>query len=81
MTFEELSDYIACGREIEFEYQQHKYSITYGESSSGGYISFCEFYKETLDVNSAKELWKASYNGISIKDMLLNLSPESIWLY
>lgn len=81
MTFDELSDYIACGREIEFEYKQHKYSITYGESSNGDYISFCEFYKETLDVKSAQELWNSYYHGISIKDVLLRLTPESIWLY
>ena len=34
MTLHQLTDYIQCGREIEFEYNDKKYSITYGERNN-----------------------------------------------
>ena len=81
MTLHELTDYIQCGREIEFEYNDKKYSITYGERNNVEFISFCEFYKNSLDVRSPKELWNAEYNGIPIRKILENMSNASIWIF
>ena len=66
---------------IEFEYNDKKYSITYGERNNVEFISFCEFYKNSLDVRSPKELWNAEYNGIPIRKILENMSNASIWIF
>lgn len=50
MTKQELFNYIEHGREIEFTFQNRKYSITYGIIEGKEVISFCEFYQETTEV-------------------------------
>lgn len=68
--------YIDTGREIEFTYDKKEYSITYYNDNRVNYISFCEFYKEPIDVSSFDELLEKKYNGISIKDMIESLSED-----
>ena len=69
-------DYIDTGREIEFTYDKKEYSITYYNDNRVNFISFCEFYKEPIDVSSFDELLEKKYNGISIKDMIESLSED-----
>ena len=53
-----------------------KYSITYYNDNRVNFISFCEFYKEPIDVSSFDELLENKYNGISIKDMIESLNED-----
>lgn len=76
MTKEILNELISTGREIEFDYKGKKYSIIYFKENNEKIISFCEYYKDTLDVRSADELWNSTYNNISIKEMLSSLSED-----
>lgn len=76
MTKEILNELIATGREIEFDYKGKKYSIIYFKENNEKIISFCEYYKDTLDVRSADELWNSTYNNISIEEMLSSLSED-----
>ena len=69
-------DYIETGREIEFTYDTQEYSITYYNDNRVNFISFCEFYKEPIDVSSFDELLEKKYNGISIKDMIESLNED-----
>ncbi len=69
-------EYIDTGREIEFTYDKKEYSITYYNDNRANYISFCEFYKEPIDVSSFDELLEKKYNGISIKNMIESLSED-----
>ena len=49
MSIDVLREYVYYGREIEFDYQNKKFSITYGKdpaSGDGHIISLCEFYQE-----------------------------------
>ncbi len=76
MKKEILNELVATGREIEFDYKEKQYSITYYNDNREKYISFCEFYKKTLDVSNADELWNSTYNNISISEMLSSLSED-----
>lgn len=81
MTKEQLIDYVNSGREIEFQFQGKKYSITYSPAGEEDYISFCEFYKETSDVKTVEELMQVTRNGISVIQMLESITDEDIWIY
>lgn len=81
MTKEQLIDYVNSGREIEFQFQRKKYSITYSPAGEEDYISFCEFYKETSDVKTVEELMQVTRNGISVIQMLESITDEDIWIY
>ncbi len=54
MRKEELKELIELGHEIEFKYKGKKYSITYYNDKRKNYISFCEFYKEPIDVSNVE---------------------------
>ena len=56
MTKEQLFEWVDTGRELEFNYKGKDYSITYFRKNRKICISFCEFYKETLDVATVDEL-------------------------
>lgn len=81
MTKEILNELIATGREIEFDYKGKQYSITYYNDNRKKYISFCEFYKETLDVSNVDELWNSTYKNISVKDMILSINEDDYSVY
>lgn len=81
MTRAELKNYVEQGREIEFEYNEKKYSITYVPHDVKDYISFCEFYKETTEVCSVDELEKVERDGITVMQMLEHLPKEKIWVF
>lgn len=81
MKKEQLKEYVANGREIEFEYKGKEYSITYGVIDGQEVISFCEFYKETTEVQTYEELLKVSRDGVTVAEMWESLKENDIWLY
>ncbi len=82
MTKEQLFEYISEGREIEFEYNGKKYSITYSPSwEPEEYISFCEFYKETSDVKTPEELIEVERDGVTVLQMWESLSEDKVWIF
>ncbi len=81
MTREELQNYVANGREIEFKYNDKMYSITYSPSWMGDFISFCEFDKETSDVKNVDELINVTRDGVTVLEMLETLTDDDIWIY
>lgn len=81
MTKDLLKEYVDCGREIEFKYNDKMYSITYGIIDEEEVISFCEFYKETTEVKTFEELIKVSRDGVTVLQMWESLTVEDIWIY
>ncbi len=81
MTREELKKIIEEGHEIEFEYNEKKYSITYGEIKGKEVISFCEFYKETTEVSTFEELCEVQRDGVRVIDMITSITMDDIWVY
>ena len=81
MTKSSLLEYIDQGREIEFQYKEKKYSITYGEYRGKDVISFCEFYQETTEVTTADELLSVTRGGVSVLDMWKSISEDDVWLF
>lgn len=81
MDEQTLSQYVSEGREIEFEYNGKKYSITYGVLDGKEVISFCEFYQETTEVTSVDELVKVERDGVAVLAMLESLTEDKIWIY
>ena len=73
------------GNELEFTYDGRDYSITYyypDENDDNVFISFCEFYKETSEVKTAKELWNnVSRYGHTVGEMLSSISGDSIRIF
>ena len=81
MTLNLLKDYIKHGREIEFDYNGKSYSITYGLIDGEKVISFCEFYKETTEVNTVEDLLYVSRDGVSVREMWESLSEDDVWIF
>ncbi len=80
MTKEQLFSYIEEGREIDFEYNDKKYSITYSPSWENDYISFCEYYQDTSDVKTPEELIGVERDGVTVLQMLEELPDNKIWI-
>lgn len=81
MTKEQLFEWVDTGRELEFNYKGKDYSIIYFRKNKKIYISFCEFYKETLDVATVDELWNSTYKGIKLSDMLSSIPEDDVYVY
>lgn len=81
MNKEQIISYINHGREIEFRYNGKMYSLTYGTLEGKHVISFCEFYKETTEVESAEDALKIVRDGHTVLEMLDSLTEEDIWIY
>lgn len=81
MTKEQLFEWVDTGRELEFNYKGKDYSIIYFRKNRKIYISFCEFYKETLDVATVDELWNSTYKGIKLSDMLSSIPKDDVYVY
>ena len=81
MTKEQLFEWVDTGRELEFNYKGKDYSIIYFRKNRKIYISFCEFYKETLDVATVEELWNSTYKGIKLSDMLSSIPEDDVYVY
>jgi hypothetical protein len=81
MTKQEIVELVNSGREIEFVYDQKKYSITYGVVNGVEVISFCEFYKESTEVETVDELLKLKRYGVSVEEMFLSVTADNIWIF
>ena len=81
MTKSSLFEYIEQGREIEFQYNEKKYSITYGEYRGKDVISFCEFYKDSTEVTTTDELLSVTRYGVSVAEMWESISEDDVWLF
>lgn len=81
MTIDVLKKWVRTGRELEFNYKRKDYSITYFRKIRKICISFCEFYKETLDVVTVDELWNSTYKGIKLSDMLSSIPEDDVYVY
>lgn len=81
MTKNSLIDYIDQGREIEFQYKDKQYSITYGEYKGKDVISFCEFYQESTEVTTVDELLSVMRNGVSVLEMWESISEDDVCLF
>lgn len=81
MKVEKIKDYICQGREIEFTYNNKRYSITYGEINGEDVISFCEFYKESTEAKSINELMQIKQDNITVEEMINCISENDIDVY
>ena len=81
MNLDQLREYVSQGREIEFQFDEKKYSITYGVISGKEVISFCEFYQDTTEVECVEELIKVERNGKTVLEMLESITEKDIWIY
>lgn len=81
MTKNLLAEYVACGREIEFKYNNKMYSITYSPADQDDFISFCEFYKEPTNVKTVDELLEVSREGVSVLQMWESIETDDVWIY
>ena len=73
MKMEYIQELINNNREIEFDFNENRYSITYYNDNREKYISFYKFYNEPIDVKNAGELFK-----LKIGDQTLEQIPESL---
>lgn len=81
MTTEELIDYLDHGHEIEFNFHGKEYSITWGRLEGKLVLSFCEFYKETTEVEKPEDILSVSRDGYTVKEMFDEITDEDIWIY
>ena len=63
-------------REIEFVYNNKRYSITYFRENGEKMISFCEFYQTPTDVRTVRELLDIKVDGKTLEKILSEL-PDS----
>lgn len=80
MKKEILKQLIEEGHEIEFEYKNKKYSITYGEINGEEVTSFCEFDKDTVEVKTFDELLSVRYNDFVFGNILENIKDDKMWI-
>lgn len=81
MSKDELLDYLNSGREIEFKWNGNMYSITYGKIDGRSVISFCEFYKESTEVETPVELLRIERDNTTVLDMIQFIIEDDIWIY
>ena len=81
MKIDEIKKLVETGREIEFNYKGKKYSITYGYLDNKYVISFCEFYKETSEVDNFNDLLLVSRDGTSVKKMIEDIDDKDIEIF
>lgn len=81
MSKEELKDLIEHGHELEFNYNKKQYSICQGELNGKEVISFCEFDKETTEVDTFDELCEVQRDGVKVIDMITSITMDDIWIY
>lgn len=81
MTKEEWKLHMDEGCDMTFEYNGKKYSLTWGTLDGKTVISFCEFYKETVDCDTFDEIIEKDYRGEKIINILLKAKNEDIYGY
>ena len=81
MNKEELLQILKDGEEIEFKYNDKMFSITFFNDNGKAKISFCEFYKEPIDVDNVDELLKIKWDNVSVEKMLSKLKEDNIMIF
>lgn len=81
MKKEYLIQLINEGHEIEFVYENKRYSICYGVCDDKEVISFCEFYKESKEVKTANELLSLKYNDFTLGEILEKIDDKNVWIF
>ncbi len=81
MTKEKLLEYLNCGREIEFKFNNKMFSITQGILDSKHVFSFCEFDKETTEVEKPEDVLEIVQDGVTVISMIQSISDSDIWIY
>lgn len=81
MKIEEVKKILQDGEEIEFKYKNKDFSITFFEEKGKTKISFCEFYNEPIDVDTIEEIFDITYNGETVKDILMKTDKKDVIVY
>lgn len=81
MSISEFINLVDEGHEIEFIYEGRKYSVTYGVIDGKEVISFCEFYKDSVEVETVNELLEIIYNKKKVSDMIETLKEDDVWVF
>lgn len=81
MKINYLKDLINEGREIEFIYNNKKYSITYGKIDDVDVISFCEFYQDSIEVTNVDDLLNIVVDKKTILEIWKEMSEDEIWIF
>jgi len=81
MSISEFINLVDEGHEIEFVYEGRKYSVTYGEINEKEVISFCEFYRDSIEVETVNELLDIVYDNKKVSDMVASLKEDDVWIY
>jgi hypothetical protein len=81
MNREFIIKLIEEGHEIEFEYKDKRYSITYGYIDNIPVISFCEFNNESKEVEDIDSLLEMNYKGQIVGDIIDSLSEDDVWIF
>ncbi len=81
MNKKELIELIESGREIEFSYNNKRFSITYGTINGKEVISFCEYNKDSTEVECVEELLSVERYGITLEEMIGSITEEHIWVF
>ena len=81
MRVECIEELIHGNREIEFTYKRKRYSITYYNDHRTKYISFCEFYCETIDVKDAYELLQIKIGKKTLEEIFSKLPDSAFDIY
>ncbi len=76
MRAECIEELIRGRRDIEFIYNNHRYSITYYNDNREKYISVCEYGYDPVDVKSAYELLKLHIGKKTLEQIFSSL-PDS----
>lgn len=81
MKIKYLKDLVSEGHEIEFVFNNKKYSITYGEIDNIDVISFCEFYKDSIEVTNVDDLLNIKVDDLSLCDVWKRISEDEVWIF
>lgn len=77
MRAECIEELIRGRRDIEFIYNNHRYSITYYNDNREKYISVCEYGHDPVDVKSAYELLKLHIGRKTLEQIFSSLPDSS----
>lgn len=79
MTQEQVKQWMQTGREIEFVYNEKRYSLCpFLTDKKEKWISFCEFYQETLEVSSVEILWDKTYKDIKVSSIFESVPTAKV---
>lgn len=81
MEIQYIQELINNNREIEFEFNGSRYSITYYNDNREKYISFCKFYNEPIDVKNTEELFKLKIGNQTLEQILESLKDCAFDIY